>query len=42
MNAAGVTLVLVGIWLVAQVTAGKALERLNLVKGDGATGTVQG
>jgi hypothetical protein len=31
MNAAGLALVIAGIWVVAQVTAGDALQRLGIV-----------
>lgn len=34
MNPAGILLVIAGTWVIAQITAGKALERMGLVKPD--------
>ena len=32
MNPAGLVLIIAGLWVTAQVTAGNALQRLNIVK----------
>lgn len=38
MNPAGLVLIIAGLWVTAQVTAGNALQRLNIVKPPAAAG----
>jgi hypothetical protein len=40
VNPAGVVLAIAGAWVVAQVFAGNALERLNIIKADAGGGGV--
>ncbi len=38
MNPAGIVIAIAGIWVVSQVFAGNALERLNILKPSGSSG----